>query len=252
MNSIKRYAMAVLAIVVLASCAKVLAPKTTNNGATSSTTVISKPGAQPDALSYPSWYVELPVPFVSQFSVPNSTKESKNCGQASGSMCDGYYRGYQPWSQTIIGVDKWLDGQFPNLGYATPNSYFTHVVAPRYALTKLVQNYYGYASYYETGATTDNLSRIFRAIAAGVPVIVSTEISNGYIVTTSATDHWCVLVGYDQGGGGQVILHNPGTSDDSVGGKGKFHHMSIADFMKTWSLSGGYWMPVEKGMCRYF
>jgi hypothetical protein len=243
------FAIAVLAGLVSAGCDKNPIGLTENNP-TAAQTTISKRGALA-AVSFPSWYKELAVSWNTQF-IPGSTTATKNCGQACATMIDGYYKLYCPGSTTIVNVDRWLDAKFPGLGYATPNSYYTHVIGPRYALSKVIQEYYRYSSYYEIGATEVNLGRIFKAINAGVPVIACVEISGGAIVPWNATDHWVVVVGYNQGNGGEVILHNPGTTDSAVGGKGKFHHMRISDFMKSWAYAGGYWMPVMNGSSRYF
>lgn len=213
-------------------------PAATMNSAVadSSAHAIDKPGAMPLAVLYPSWYKELPVSWLPQVP-PGDWGNTKNCGQACAVMCDGFFKRYCPSSGAIVAADVWLNARFPGLGYASPNSYYTHFTG-RNALGALLVERFGLRYGVTYGSSSNDITRIVEAVYWGRPVIVGVMISGGRLVSSGGVAHWALVVGYDQNYGGQLILNDPGTNS------GNKKRISMGDFDATWRTQGRIYAPV--------
>lgn len=221
-------------------------PSVSNQSSSQSARVGLKPGATTMAVSYPTSYYLLYVPWLSQFSNGGQDCCSRNCGQTCSLMIDGYYRHYAPTAANLNSLDWWLVGRYGG-AYAPANSHDTWFGGTN-PLGNVIGSYFGYAYYYQNAGSVDDLSRLFTAVRNGVPVIVGVLESGGMLSTSSGYAHWVILVGYEQDTG-EVIINDPGTSYSS---KGYFHHYPISYFDASWRTQGRIWAPVESGMCRYF
>jgi hypothetical protein len=78
------------------------------------------------------------------------------------------------------------------------------------------------------GSSFEDISRITAAIGIDRPVLVAVRISGGRLVSSGGTEHWAMVVGYDQNYGGQLILNDPGTNS---GNKIRY---SLTTFDNSW------------------
>lgn len=205
---------------------------------------VARPGAQPNAMSYPAWYKELPVPWVTQFLRGSTDAGTKTCGPACVVMIDSYFRHVTPTEVMIWNALEFLNWRFPGRGYYSANSKPTYFTNDN-TLGTLISQRYGYAYAAQQAPGDADLSRAFRAINAGFPVIVSVMEDGGVPVGyNSGIYHWVVLVGFNQGNGSEVIVNDPGTH---YAFKGNKRHIPMATFLASWRISGRWWVVVENG-----
>jgi hypothetical protein len=195
-----------------------------------------------DALTFPGGSRSLPVKWFSQI-LPGST-HTNTCGQATTLGIYAYRIGFTPVTSMIQDEDNFLNSRFPGRGYATANSNVTYFTSDN-TLGTLIHDYFHFNYGVSRGTSASDLQHFINAVNLGYPVIACCEISNGFLVSTNAVDHWVTIVGYTSANGGGFYINNSGTG---VASKGDHVFMSIADFDKSWAFAGRWWAIMYTGV----
>ncbi|MFH0988357.1 MAG: papain-like cysteine protease family protein [Parcubacteria group bacterium] len=163
------------------------------------------------------------VPFVAQ-TLPGDWTRSRNSGLAVVAMLAGYELSFQPTSDDVRKIVRWMYDRQSLLRQAGADYFDGNAMTLSQLETILNEFYQLRASFWHYGYPESNRAFIRSLLRTGQPLVVSvTERMNQFGAT-----HYVLVVGATND---EVIVHDPGSAT------GGFRHYSWERFENAWAMS---------------